>query len=185
MNNIEKNEKEEWLDLNSPSLQEAIRSMSADFNPHWSGEQLHAYYENRKLTEEQQRAIIWDEAMKVKQWVFNQPEEHQKFIESGEVAAPIEHKKMMRIVEEVSPEISSLPIDKLLQSLTDCSGDVWEASWCLECNGKKTYLYISTLQTLWANLLKFNSKDDTFILLEEMTKKKLGLIKRPWWKFWN
>jgi hypothetical protein len=159
----------------------AIQQTNPDYKATWSGQHLHVFYETRDLTPAQVKAISWHENQKVK----ISPDEAQKFIEKGEVCCPIEHEELIKGAEEVHPDIARLPLSRLLKDLSEETDDKFESTWQIKRNGVNTWVYIAEITNLWASLVKFNTKEDAYLLTAEMVRKKLGLVKRAWWQFWR
>ncbi len=163
----------------------ALQQTNPDYKGSWSGQRLHVFYETREMTSAQVKALYHRDMMKFEEHEKNHPEDHKKFIESGDVNAPIEHEVLVNAAEEVHPDIARFPLDRFLKDLSDETGDKFEATWIIKRNGVRTWIYISELTNLWASLVKFNTKQDAYMLLLEMARKKLGLVKRTWWQFWR
>jgi hypothetical protein len=164
----------------------AIQQTKSDYKEGiWNGQNLHVFYETRDMTPAQVKAIYYHEMLKVEQNKKHHPEHHQKFIESGELNSPIEHEVLIKGVEEVHPDVARFPLNNFLRDLSEETGDKFEATWIIKRNGVKTWVYVSELTNLWSSLLKFNTKQDAYMLLLEMAKKRLGLVKRTWWQFWR
>lgn len=163
----------------------AIQQTNPDYKGKWSGQSLHVFYETRELTPAQVKAIAWNENYKAEQRLKNNPEEHEKFIESGELEAPINHLTLVNAAEEVHPDTARFPLEKFLKDMSEETGEKFEATWVIKRNGQRTWLYVNELVNLWGSLVKFNTKEDAYMLLIEMAKKRLGLVKRTWWQFWR
>lgn len=164
----------------------AIQQTNPDYKGNsWSGQALHVFYETRDLTPAQARAVAWYENNKAEQHIENHPDKVQKLLMDGEICCPIEHEVLIKAAEEVHPDTARFPLDRFLKDLSDETGDKFESTWIIKRNGVRTWLYVSELTNLWSSLLKFNTKNDAYMLLLEMARKKLGLVKRTWWQFWR
>jgi len=172
---IELDETEE-LDFSSPECIEAVHSVSLGFKPHWSGKQLHDYYEDRELTYKQVRAIAWSENKKAEAL---SPEFIKKFTEKGEIENKLPN-NFWDIVEELCP--TKVPMEPILERLKSLLvGNSWfekfknlvgypskhkegkcsfHQGYVLYVDGNNTGIYEIDVRNLWKKISEFTDKKD-------------------------
>jgi hypothetical protein len=94
---------------------QAVRSLDHDFAPWLNGIQLHKYYDNRTLTEEQMRAMVKatnDKALAVPAKV------REEFLASGLINRECpSHAEMMAIAAKIHPDVESTPEVELFERM--------------------------------------------------------------------
>ncbi len=177
-------------DFNSPECIEAVHSISTGFKPHWSGKQLHDYYQDRVLTNEQVRAIVRAEDTKAKAL---DPEFIKEFTRKGEVERKLPD-NLWDIVEELCPvKIPTEQILGRLKSLLEGTESWFErfksmvgykssrkeikchfkGNYILCIDDRLTDIYETDVRNLWKKIAEFTNKREATEQVAQLLHKRL------------
>ena len=177
---------DDLLDLTSPECLQAIASLGGGFKPYWTGQQLLKYYEERDLSFEQMRAMVKAENEKGAAYLKNHAVEAEEFLKGGEAPPCPSMESMFLVVDQLFPETQRCPVEKLLARLEKQTGSKFKGPWTLSMDKKDTGISIRSIENLWCYAIKFNHDAEASLdIVEALVLKKLGLARRPWWRFWG
>ncbi len=169
----------EEFNLETPECIEAINSLKPSFQPKWSGEELHHYYENRKLSNKQMRAMVNYVNETTIQYIQDYPEEAKQFLNSGNAPDCPDTKVLLNINNKIDPVWEPLSADKLLERLEKITNKKWELKYDELIVDGKFLTSHSGIERLWNHFSYFGiHPEEKLDILEKLILNKLNISKQ-------
>jgi hypothetical protein len=139
-------------------------TLNSDFRKDWNADKLLAYYEKREVTEDQLRGmILWE---KHKHDAYSE-EEKAKFMEGGKLEPNIIPANFNECLTKLFPEMQPFPKERFIKRLNKAvkkyrsynnARYVFKFKGVyLYCSKYATHITYSSIEDLWATLMKFTS----------------------------